>query len=514
MRSRIATAAAVVTSVLVVFGMLAHVDARKSPPSSGQMPAELVQVQVLTDRLDPVALATLRVTNGANVSVATTNADGHTTCFTNMDPDIDGIELSIQERTTPDGIALGMLEQVYPPHIPDNGQDVHLSVISQTVPLAVPVQIQGEGESTCIFPPDGYETYWTFSTAAGSGLAFNANVATILDREDVSRYFAYHGHNSTEDYARGAVMVVPDLQLGNSGFGMGIWLMGAYDYGNDGVAVDAYNFTNNSNGPAMDPVVVETMIVQNDMVYVRVMGEVAGGHLAFFVRSFDGNPSQSYRFDDNPPTFPPFRDVRDTTDFVMTDCIGCRDDERVAATATSPPTTPTSFVQDCEPDAPDMPDGWSCAPPTGTPNHCGAVTSAGETQCTVIRMRGPRTCRTDGNTYTVSRGRVAAWKVSFEFGGGPEGSPLTSESGFEYGERTTVVETDEWTADAGLYGLGQCMRYFRFELTCAAPWFKKFGLWEYRVEGGPQFDPCGETRVVWTKCRDTSTSQAVCDRTP
>jgi hypothetical protein len=500
----------------VVCGMLAHAVARRNPPGSGQRPVECVQVQVLTDRLAPVDRATLRVTNGAEVSVATTNADGHTTCFTKMDPDIGGVELAIQETATPEGIALGMLEQVYPPHLAENGEDVHLSVISRTVPLAVPVQIQGEDESTCIFPPDGYENYWTFSTAAGSSLSFNAHVATILDSEDVGRYFTYHGYDSPEDYARGAVMVVPNLQLGQGGFGVGLWLMGAFNYGNDGVAVDAYNFTSSPNGPSVEPVVVETMVVRNDMVYVRVTGEVGAGHLALFARSHDGSPSKSYRFDDNPPTFPPFADVRDRTDFVMTDRVGRGEDGHAAAAAagTSPPATPPPLVGDCEPDEPVMPDGWSCSPPAATPNHCGAPTSAGEIQCDVIRMRGPRTCRSGGSTYRLAMGRTARWKVSFEFQAGSGGSPLMSGSGFEYGEESTTVESEEWTAESGLYGLGQCMRYYRFELTCAAPWYKKYDSFEYRSEMVPRFVPCGATRAVWTKCRDSATSQSVCDRTP
>jgi hypothetical protein len=248
---------------------------------------------------------------------------------------------------------------------------------------------------------------------------------------------------------------------------------------------------------------------------VLVTGGVRHGHLALLARSADAGPAQIHKSADNPPdiTVPASGDQGADTAALL-DCVDC--DEAVAvsdaSTAGAPPER-RSIETECEPPVPDQ-GNWTCAPLAPAGNHCGAAVSAGPIECETVRSRTARFCRSPGTTVAGSTGRTARWKVSFELKVSPPGSPLTSGGGFEYGEESMDVLTETWTAAAGAHGLGQCMRYFRFELVCAQLFTKVVDTVVEIADGLTLTVPCNSTKLVSGSCRDTTTSQTVCDRTP
>jgi len=158
---------------------------------------------------------------------------------------------------------------------------------------------------------------------------------------------------------------------------------------------------------------------------------------------------------------------------------------------------------------------WSALATTALIAPCLLAAGAGSqpSTSTVLTSVEVLTDRLFAAPGSVMQGRVAKWKVSFQFGGG-SGTPLTSGGGFEYGEESTETVTDEWTAAPGAHGLGQSMRYFRFELICAQRFLQTFDAVQFISEMQVSVDPCARTVLVTQVCRDTNVSQSVCDRTP
>jgi hypothetical protein len=477
-------------------------------------PVELCSVQALTDRLTPVAGAAVRFDNGTVQTVGVTDADGQT-LWHNVDP-ANGIEIAVSDTYMAGGIALGFIETVIPVPLLDASEDYHFNLISRTQPLAVPIFVEGNpAYVNNIFPPDGDYPHWRIAVPQASTLRMSLNVASLLDADAVAQYMEYRGSpvDPSLGYARGVALVVPRVQLGTGGIVVGIDLLG--DLSED-VVVDAYNlYATPSVEPLGTPLGVTVAAFENGVVYVLVTGGVRHGHLALLARSADAGPAQIHKNADNPPTITvPASGDQGTDTAAVLDCVDC--DEAVATSygsAAGAPRAMRSIVTNCEPDVPDT-GNWTCAPLAPAANHCGAPVSAGPVECQIVSSRTARFCRDPGMTMTGSTGRTAKWKVSFELKVSPPGSPLTSGGGFEYGEESSDVVTDSWTAGAGAHGLGQCMRYYRFELVCAQLFSLQVDKIEWIANGYAIIDRCASTKLESGSCRDTDISSSVCDRTP
>lgn len=477
-------------------------------------PVELCSVQVLTDRLTPVAGAAVRFDDGIVQTVGVADADGQT-LWSNVDPS-NGIEIAVADTNVAGGIALGFIETVVPEPLLIASEDYHLNLISRTQPLAVPILVEGNpAYVNNIFPPDGDYPHWRIAVPQESTLRVSLNVASLLDAEAVAQYMDYRGSpvDPSLGYARGVALVVPSVQLGTGGVVVGIDLLG--DLSED-VVVDAYNlYATPSAVPLGTQLGVSVSAFENGVVYLLVTGGVRRGHLALLARSTDAGPAQIHKSADNPPAITvPASGDQGTDTAALLDCVDC--DEVVAAfdgSAAGAPREMRSIVTDCEPEVPDQ-GNWTCAPLAPASNHCGAPVSAGPVECKIVRTRSTKFCRSPGSTVAGSTGRTARWKVSFELKVSPPGSPLTSGGGFEYGEESMDVLTESWPAAAGAHGLGQCMRYFRFELVCAQLFNLQVDKVEMISDGISITDPCASTKLVTGSCRDTNISQNVCDRTP
>ena len=126
-------------------------------------------------------------------------------------------------------------------------------------------------------------------------------------------------------------------------------------------------------------------------------------------------------------------------------------------------------------------------------------------------MRSPRYCKGPGSTLRTTQAQVSRWKVTFNLAGEvPAGArKLKSGGGFEYGQESSTTVTDEWTAGEGDHGLGECIRWFRFYLTCIQPYIV---LVDEFV--GPEVIPCERQSTVNALCTDLTVSESTCSRTP
>lgn len=472
---------------------------------------DLTSVQVLTDRLVPREGAIVQWNDGTTTRVLVTDGNGQTPW---ADLPTGPVELTLVEQATGAGTALGLVASIDPPLPPSPGPDFHLNFISRTQPLAVPVFVQGNPHDTHnIFPPSGDHPHWTVVVPQYSTLRFAMEIASILDHDAIEEYLEYRGTpaGSGLHYVRGVAMVVPAVQLGDPGLVIGIELLGDLP---QGAVVDAYNFTTSPHvmppGPPLGVVIAGTIA---DTIYVRITGRVGKGQLALFARAADGAPGNVHVTADAPPTIAVPPDAGEGVEWVRAWPERSEESAAVAMVQDwSWNPMPSPWATDCEPPVPGRGD-WSCTPAPPAANHCGPP-AAGSSECKLIRMRTPKFCRSAGSTVTGSSGKTSEWKVTFQFETGGDKQPIQSAGGFTYGASGQTTTTETWTAAPGAHGLGQCMRYFRFELVCAQPFTLSADSRRCDEYGTVVTDPCATTTTRRVVCTDTNISQSVCDRTP
>ncbi len=506
--------ALVIVSSSLALGAAKALDALLSGSSPHQL-TTLTSVEVVTDRLDPIEGAVVRLDNGSTQVVAATDADGQLPWLA-LDA-TSGVELVLAERPVPGGLGLGMIEQVSVPFQAAPGSESFLVTISRTQPLAVPVHVRGKAdEFTETYPPTGDHAHWVVGAPQGSTLRLTTSVASLLDTEAIQQFLAYRGHmlDPSLGYVRGVDLVMPAVQLGAGGIVVGLDLLGDLEAG---VAVDAYCFTNLPPlVPVGPPLEVSISLVEDGIVYLWIRGGVPKGHLTLLARPESGPLPALHVLQDDPPTIllPP--DAGGGVEFALRrDALG--ETEGVAGeeqdTATVHRPSALALVTNCEPPVPNTSPGWTCDPLPPAGNRCGAAVPSGPKGCKIVRSRSPKICRDPGITHKTTRAKTARWKVSFQLTGF-RGSPLQSGGGFEYGEDSQDVTTDEWTAKPGAHGLGQCLRFFRFELICVAPYTIKVGDPFELSNGYTVVVPCAKAVTVYASCRDTDDSSSTCDRTP
>ncbi len=482
---------------------------------SAPAPLRLASVQVLSDRLQPVTGATVRLTSSTGENVVVSDAQGQTP-WVNAGA-AGALTLTLAETTQAQGVLIGMIETLTPPAEP-SAEDAALNEISRTQPLATPIVVQGAANtSTTIDAQDGSFQHWCVLVPAGSTLRFRAHAASLLDGEAIEQYLRYRGdsiHQSVQ-YTRGVALVVPDVRIGSGGFIVGLDLLGDLT---SGVTIDAFNYTKTSTPTSFS---IESLGVIGPKVFVKVTGELRQGHLALLARpQSDASPAQTLAIQDAPPQITVPEGGGAGIDSVMRDdCIGCGESlaragangAGGAGSSTGLFTSTSALVTDCEPVVPNMPPGWECDCSVADPSGCGVTPGAKE--CHIVRMRSPRFCRPAGASIGVRRGETSKWKVTFEFKAGT-GTPITSGGGFEYGEGSETVVTDGWTAQPGANNLGQCTRYFNFRLACGQ-WFTTYvAALQVNEYGYVQRIPCAAPMSKQGVCVDKADSQSTCDRTP
>lgn len=484
-------------------GGLVFVSRGSSSPGAGPRvaaPVVLASVEVLTDRLDPIQGAIVQLES----SVAVTGSEGQTS-WLSVDAS-GGASLVLVEKTVQSGIALGMIEAEIVSPLPDPTGDYQFVVVSRTQPVAVPVQVQGlPAQMNNHFPPEGDYPHWRVAVPSGSNLRFTLHAAPLLDEEAIEQYSAYRGASLDQEYVRGAALVVPNVQLGNKGLVIGIALLGDLS---GGAVVDAYNFTTSNAALAGPPLSIHAADTHNDVVYVHLKGGLRKGHLGLFVRA-SGDPAEVTVQPDSPP------EVVVPSDGLGVDsaCLGCGAEEDMGSSAMArDPLVGPILVTDCEPETPIQPPEWSCDPTPPSGGHCGPATP-GAKQCKTIRSRTPRICRSADSEVKGEKYETAAWKATFEMKGAT-GTPLASGGGFEYGRKSTTVVTDTWTADSGGEGLGECMRYFRFELVCLQAFTIMADACLAMSDGFTTWSDCIVPLTVYETCHDSASSQSECYRTP
>jgi len=477
-------------------------------------------VQVFSDRFSPADGLPLRLESGGVEHVLVTDSEGQTP-WVPVDAS-SALTLTLVETPQRDGILVGMIETLHAPTLPNDQNGLYFAEVARTQPLAVPVFIRQEqrGISTDIRADDGSYDHWCILLEADSQLRLRVNVASLLDSGAVHEYLRYRGDLArvNTNYVRGVTLIVPHVRIGSPGFVVGIDLLG--DLAN-GVIVDAMNYT---ASPGSATFQTQLLGVVQGKVLIKITGELQAGHLALLARAPDAaNPGVSQVVLDAPPliTVPPHGGQG--VDSVLRDDEGSPSDEDVARAGGRPgrgvgagaakmpaSSSPLTRVTNCEPPVPNMPPDWTCDitnPPVSLAS-CPATTP-GVKECKQVRMRGHRICRVGGSVCGLTRGKTVRFKLSFAMAAN---GTLSSGGGIEYGEEETTVLVEQWTADNGDHGLGECMRWFRFHLVCAQ-WF----LQHYpslRLTEDLVF--AGDCDSAWKKriCTDVDESQTDCSRTP
>lgn len=267
-----------------------------------QAPEMLTSVFVLDDGLRPVEGSVIRLSDGQDLAVVVTDSDGQSP-WVSFDP-LGPVELTVTDLTGNGGIGLGFVESLVLPSTGGGGEESRWCMVGRTQPFAQPVLVTAKAsEVNNIFPLDGAYPHWRIGVPPGTRLRFSTHVAPLLDNESVRGYLRYRGyHGGTDMYYRGTAFVVPDIDLGSSGFVLGIHLLGAPLVA---PTVDVFSFVVPKQGyslPLDPPFDAEVQLVNNGVLYVKISGGIPAGHLGIFVK--EGTPSSSGRFVlfDAPPT--------------------------------------------------------------------------------------------------------------------------------------------------------------------------------------------------------------------
>ena len=427
-------------SAVAVSGLVLFPRAREpfTPPS-------LTSVTVFDDRLEPVEGGVVILDDGSQERVFVTDADGQTPWLIGTQPP--GFKVTFGEQKVKDGTLVGMRQDVAPPYLPSPGDDYYENVIQRTQPVARRHHLAGEAQAVATIA-EGFP-HWYVVSPPGSQVRFTADIASLLDTAMAEEYFDYRGHTPATEYARGVVLILPDLQLGvgpGSGFHVGFKLLGALP---DDVAVDAYNFIANPNVGFPGPSLSVTMDAasNNDHVVVTVRGTVRGGHLALLARSASEGPGQLYSLNDNAPDIEIPADAGEGVEVAFS-AVDESDSEPSVFMTTDP-----RLVVDCEPTAPSPPPDWDCAvQPQGGGSSPGCPpctdtsgSAGGSHQCAVRKMKGPRFCRSPGAMVGRTIGTTREFKVSFGVTESGEEEGIKSEGGFTYGVSSQSIHNEAWT---------------------------------------------------------------------
>jgi hypothetical protein len=473
-------------------------------------PSKEASVFLVTDGMAvvPGAVVGFEEAESDGMTVSVTDADGQTPWFEVLEGK--AVRLTVADTSVPGGLALGFVEELTLPELSDPRANAWAWTVARSIPVARQTLIveEGTGLMTNILPADsgvpGDYPYphWRLGLPAGSGLQFQAGLAPLLDAEAVAGYLAYRGHPAPEGkYRRGIAWTVPEVDLGELAEGGGLY------FGIDllrepgSFAVDAYNFHAGHGGaPGFR---VETLYVQDGVLYGSLEGEIEAGHLALLVRPIG-------KVDGAGETLSGSAGARGAGSYLDGEEFLLKDEP--PALAIPPRPAGETSVMACEPEVPDMGE-WSCEP---LPPSSDCPAKPLGLDCETTRTRSPRWCRAPGQTLTSQQGMTASFKVRLEATGGAE--PLKSAGGFEYGHSSTSVQTDTWTAQAGIHGLGQCVRYFRFYLDCARDWqILVPGMSQGSGPGAAGLivsTPCKVPKGATTLCHDVTDSSSVCDQTP
>ena len=168
---------------VVIFGAAAIAAVSLSAVIAGGAGAaatrQLTSVQVLSDRLEPLQGAAVRLREGEREAVLVADAEGQTPWAALRFSG--GVELTLLEKVHPGGIALGMLErEVEAPAGSWSAQETELLEISRTQPFAVQRLVSGDPtQATELWPDEGDHPHWTIVVPKASRLRFGAHVASL-----------------------------------------------------------------------------------------------------------------------------------------------------------------------------------------------------------------------------------------------------------------------------------------------------------------------------------------------
>lgn len=502
--------------IVVQAAVLAALAGSMAPTPSPGTEEEVrgTSVVLVTDRLDPLPGVPVVLDDGRERRVVVTGSSGQSS-WAQVDGSA-GLTVTLGEAPVGEGIAVGMLE-VVPPIGPDLGLDVALTFVERSQPVAVPVLLEGKaGEVAMVLPPEGDHPHWLLALPPDSPLRMSMHVALLMDAEAIGQHVAYRGHVLPgQDHVRAVACRTGPVDLGPEGVLLGIELHGDVA---GSACVDAFLFV---DGPLSGPpqFEVETLFTAGDRVHAELRGTLPGGWLVLAARP--GSQGEVVQLEDRPPhiVVPPDSAEDEVLGAPAGDGgrrSGSVEPPALLAAvppAAAPPLATPRLVSDCEPPVPAP--ALSCTVVNPPANACGAGIPYPIQVCKTIRSRTPTVCRSGGSGFDAQVAITASWKATFAMEAEvPFGfTKKKTAGGFEYGRSSLQVTTDSWTAEDGAHGLGQCMRYFRFELTCVQM-FVNFMRRYYHQGGEWVAGPCELPFRSFSMCFDSSSSQSVCDRTP
>lgn len=403
----------------------------------GDTPVQSAFVSVVanSDVWESSANVPVRIEGGSGLTYdQTTDADGQTE-FVQVAPG-EPLVVTLGEHALPLGIALGQTRLISGPQPVSDADDVSL-VYETTQPLAVPFvwDVSSSGDEVHQVTASPYHDRWALTSVYdakqfGADVTFSGYLASLLTPNVISSFAWYNDIAfglDADDFRVGVVMRTADVDVPNASFTLEIDCSG-HGFTAPPIAscfIVHYGDTSDLPQPTLTASVVRWT---NERAYVWIQGALESADNVILLSPSAALPTQ--RLEATPPSF------------AGTDAAG----------------------QDCIPDPPTPPSGWTCLPAGPWTPPCKAPK--------LIVLGCGTTTRKISQIVCGSGGDSRDQTTEFQAGGGiTVGGSLFGLDIEVTGEiSATKSETLTVTLNDGANKCGECKAQYEHILICRAVW--------------------------------------------
>lgn len=370
--------------------------------------------------------------------------------------------ITLGETTTANGTTMGMkFMEVIPEFVIPADEYYFTRTYHQ--PVARPTLINTSSQAYA----QPFHNRWRFVPFTGAArLSFRADVAILLNTNEIDGYAAYHGvqfspHTGGEFLVGLVIRCNSSIALGTNNLALEIDCRGhsfttipcASTFLVSGSPGGSYSFS------------AQPSLWQNERIHLVLSGTLEQGDNVVLIHSCPSPSSPAGPLQDSPPQ------------------LG---------------STIAVVEQDCIPTPPLPPSPWTCTPPNPDLTTCPITVQSTGCGTKTIEINKPR-CGGSGDSKTIRFRTHKGGSVSIPMTVGSTTITLTGEYDWEW------EDSVEYNFSAGANGCGECKQDFKHYLACKTIWSMEMNAEIPNVVEGVTYWlpwPCSVTAEATTECSD------------
>ncbi len=520
-------------------------------PSQAFEPEMILCVGVEDSMLNSVAGSVVEIRQGANAPSVSLTSRAGLSRYEQVDAD-SVAEIRIGPASTIHGDTLGITRTLL---LPEQTPHDHTVLFRTTQPLLQPVVVDARryfgdrltswsnpGGRVPLVPhqPDFSGGLWKLLTEENVSYTCNLKCGMLVDQEEIQAHFEFSGLDiDYSGYVAGFVIRSADeISIGLDSPLAARVLFPEHDF-STGSVVDAFFVPAGSGAPmAPEGAVISSTTGDVDAFFAYYGTLGAGDTIVLLKAGFQGVPSEVQLAQ---RTFAPTAIPPGAVQGGGSITIGMlereevhEDEERIASLIAKPTTSPARPNTLCTPKPPTIPD---CADPgtagipllDGCPIESLGLRGRKQTNIPLIPDRNGPTCKPPGGKRARSTTVTEKMKATLNIM-----TPLYGVEVFSYEIEGTDTTIDEWTANPGAHGLGECFMPYQCNKTCVYGYRKTANivcivkepvvmetvwgsviLWYREVDLGAHCPACASKKEpFYLSCSTNFQFDAVCSQAP